>query len=264
MINKQLVEEVIAIAKQAGDAILEIYHSASDIEIQSKSDDSPLTKADKAANEVICSGLEKLDAQFPIISEENKEIPFEDRKNFKAFWLVDPLDGTKEFIKRNGEFTVNIALVQDNAPILGVIYVPVHKKMYWGLKGEGSYLRIGNEDKLLGVTSYKMADANLKVVSSRSHLNDATKSYVAKMNEPDFVPMGSSLKFMIVAEGKADVYPRFIPCMEWDTAAAQIIMEEAGGSVMNIETQQPLTYNKKVLLNPYFIAFGKVEGELVF
>ena len=264
MINKQLVEEVISIAIKAGAGILDVYHNASGIEIQSKADDSPLTKADQAANTIICDGLEKLSVQFPIISEENKQLPFQERVNYETFWLVDPLDGTREFIKRNGEFTVNIALVKDNKPVLGVIYVPVQEKIYWGLQGEGSYVRIGTDDIQLKVNAYNMTDPQLNVVSSRSHLNDATKAYVAKMNNPNFVPMGSSLKFMIVAEGKADVYPRFIPCMEWDTAAAQIILEEAGGSIMNIETQKPLTYNKEVLLNPYFIAFGEVKDNLVF
>ena len=255
-----LVTPLIKIVEDASEAILEIYHRAGDVEIQKKGDDSPLTLADQKGNEIIVAGLEKLEIQFPIISEETKLVSYETRSAYEHYWLVDPLDGTKEFIKRNGEFTVNIALIKDDRPVFGIISVPVQNKVYYAIKGKGAFLVENGETTKLQANSYKMTDKGLRVVTSRSHLNDATKNYVAQLNEPQFVPMGSSLKFMVVAEGKADVYPRYGLCMEWDTGAAQIILEEAGGSVLHVDTKKPLVYNKENLLNPFFIANGNVEA----
>ncbi len=255
-----LVTPLIKIVEDASVAILEIYHRAGDIEIEKKGDDSPLTLADQKANDIIVAGLEKLDIQYPIISEETQLVSYETRKVYEHYWLVDPLDGTKEFIKRNGEFTVNIALIKDDKPVFGIISVPVQNKVYYAIKGKGAFLVENGVTTKLQANSYKMTDKGLRVVISRSHLNDATKNYVAKMDEPEFVRMGSSLKFMVVAEGKADVYPRYGLCMEWDTGAAQIILEEAGGSVLHVDTSKPLVYNKENLLNPFFIANGNVEA----
>ena len=252
----QLAKAVTEIARKAGAAILEIYNEA-DFGIEQKADNSPLTKADRAANQVICDGLEALPIQYPIVSEENKAIPYAERKNYTQSWLVDPLDGTKEFIKRNGEFTVNIALIENQQTVLGVVYAPVLDEMYWAVKGQGAYLVQDGKDQKLEASSFSLSDAGLRVVCSRSHLNPPTQAFVDALSSPELVATGSSLKFLIMAKGKADVYPRLGPTMEWDTGAAQIVLEESGGSVIDEETKQPLRYNKENLLNPYFIAYGK-------
>lgn len=258
---QHLIDQLLPIAEQAGKAILEVYHSASDIEITSKDDNSPLTRADQASNEVICAGLEKMDPLFPIVSEENKAIPYETRKDFDYYWLVDPLDGTKEFIKRNGEFTVNIALVHGGRTVLGVVYTPVTSEMYWAAKGMGAFIKKEGAIEKLNAASFSMKDEQLNLVCSRSHLNEGTQNFVAKFENPELVSKGSSLKFLILANGQAHIYPRLAPTMEWDTAAAQIVLEEAGGHVINAETNEPLQYNKENLLNPHFIAYGNVaEG----
>ena len=258
MINIELAREVAKIAKDAGAAILKIYNEADDIQIQQKDDNSPLTIADKTANDIICKRLDQLEVQFPIISEENKMVEVGVRKQYDYYWLVDPLDGTKEFIKRNGEFTVNIALIHQNQPVLGVVYAPVLNEMYTAVKGEGAYLeRNGNEIEL-STKYFALNDPELGVVCSRSHLNEPTENFIKKLNEPNLVATGSSLKFLILAKGAAHIYPRLAPTMEWDTGAAQIILEEAGGKVINNETGKPLLYNKDDLRNPHFIAYGSL------
>lgn len=254
----QFIPQLLDIAKRAGDAILEIYHQSEGIVIDRKADDSPLTEADRAANAIICEGLEKLSIVYPIISEENKAIAYEERKNFEHYWLVDPLDGTKEFIKRNGEFTVNIALVNGNRPILGVVYAPCLEEMYWAVKGEGAYCKKSGETQKLQANQFQLSDANLQLICSRSHLNEATQNFVADFKTPELVSKGSSLKFLLLAKGEAHIYPRLAPTMEWDTGAAQIILEESGGKVIRADDKTPLSYNKENLLNPYFIAYGGV------
>ena len=234
-------------------------YSKKDLGVELKADESPLTLADQAANEVICRALEKLSVQYPIISEENKAVPYETRKNYDYHWLVDPLDGTKEFIKRNGEFTVNIALIHAGKPVMGVVYVPCFDETYWGAEGVGAFLEANGKTTRLEVPAFKLADEGLNVVCSRSHLNDDTQAFVDKLKNPSLVPTGSSLKFLIIAKGEAHVYPRLGPTMEWDTAAAQAVLEQAGGSVIDEETKQPLRYNKENLLNPYFIAYGGLQ-----
>ena len=256
-----LVKDINKIAIAAGDAILTIYDASGDIEYSKKDDNSPLTKADGAANTVICAGLEALEVVYPILSEENREIPYAERKNFDRFWVVDPLDGTKEFIKRNGEFTVNIALVEDGRPILGVVYTPVTKELFYAVKGSGAFLSLNGETKKIKVNDFSKTDTGLRLVCSRSHLNEETQNFVDQYNEPALVSKGSSLKFMILAQGDADIYPRLAPTMEWDTCAAQIVLEEAGGQVINNETKQPLSYNKENLLNPHFIAIGGLKED---
>jgi len=255
-----LVKHVIAIAKEAGAAIQKIYEGSAGMEIEKKSDDSPLTVADRTANKIICDALEKLAVQYPIISEENKAIPYEKRKGFEYCWLVDPLDGTKEFIKRNGEFTVNIALIHQQQIVLGVVYASDRDEMYWAVKGEGAYQIIDGKDVKLSAKDFTMKEEGLKVVCSRSHLNEDTQAFVDDLVHPELVATGSSLKFLIIAAGQAHVYPRLAPTMEWDTGAAQVILEEAGGSVIDHETKGPLLYNKENLLNPYFVAYGKKSG----
>jgi len=268
MITKEILAELIpqicAIAIDAGKGILEIYHSDLDFGVEVKSDDSPLTIADKKANDIIVAGLEKLSHQYPIISEENKQLDYEDRKDFSAFWLVDPLDGTKEFIKRNGEFTVNIALIQDGIPVLGVVFTPVLEQLFYAHKNEGAF-KITKElpPEKVSATAFTMDQKQLRVICSRSHLNKETQDYVDQLTDPILVSKGSSLKFLMLAEGQAELYPRLAPTMEWDTAAAQIILEEAGGSVINHETGLPLSYNKESLRNPFFMAFANNKSTSV-
>jgi len=254
-----LAEAVTKIAKNAGLAIMEIYEREEDFQVETKGDDSPLTIADRKANEIIVNGLEQLDPKFPIVSEENKEIPYRERRNFNYHWLVDPLDGTKEFIKRNGEFTVNIALIHEGHPILGVVYAPCLEEMYWGAREEGAFLANGKEVERLQTAHFSKEDQGLKVVCSRSHLNDATKNFVDQLRQPELVSTGSSLKFLMLAKGQAHLYPRLAPTMEWDTAAAQIILEEAGGSVRVADAGDALRYNKENLRNPEFIAYGNIQ-----
>jgi len=260
MDKHKLAAAVRDIALEAGAAILEVYNGdPQKIQIEEKADESPLTLADRKANAVICAGLEALADKYPIVSEENKAIPYAERRTFERYWLVDPLDGTKEFIKRNGEFTVNIALVEGQTPVLGVVYAPVLDEMYWAAKGKGAWLIQKGQAQQLTAASFRMDDEGLRVVCSRSHLNEATQTFVDQLNEPELVPKGSSLKFLILAKAEAHLYPRLGPTMEWDTGAAQIVLEEAGGAVQQADRDEPLRYNKENLLNPHFIAFANKQ-----
>ena len=249
--------EAIPIAKAGGLAIMDVYEHEEDFGTELKNDDSPLTKADKAANAVICEGLYQLEQEFPIVSEENKLRPYSERKNYDYYWLVDPLDGTKEFIKRNGEFTVNIALVHKNRPVIGLVYVPVTGEMYVASKGNRAF-KINTKGKktFLKASVFSKSQEGLNIPCSRSHLNEATKEYVATFTNAQLMPCGSSLKFLKIAEGEADLYPRLGLTSEWDTAAVQIILEEAGGKVLQWGTDKPMVYNKENLLNPHFLALG--------
>lgn len=240
-------------AIEAGAEIIKVYESA-DFEIEAKADNSPVTQADKAAHACIVQYLNPTD--IPVLSEEGKNIPYEKRVNWEYFWMVDPLDGTKEFIKKNGEFTVNIALIHQNRPILGVVYTPVLQKLHYACQGKGAFLKEG--DAITSLPYTPKDDSIVKIVASRSHLNEETKKFIAQYENTEILSMGSSLKFMLVAEGKANVYPRIAPTMEWDTAAAQIVVEEAGGKVLNYHTKEVMKYNKENLLNPYFIVYDKV------
>jgi len=258
------LEIAVKAAVEGGAAIMEIY-AKEDLGVEYKDDESPLTLADKECNDVINSYLIK--TAHPIISEENRQLEFEERKDWDTCWIVDPLDGTKEFVKRNGEFTVNIALVKQGKPALGVIYVPDTKELYVAdvtQKKAGKFILDQHE---VIVEDLDM-DANLigpktdstelvRVVGSRSHMSEATENFVESLKgiyeKVDIVSKGSSLKFCLVAEGKADVYPRFAPTMEWDTAAGQAICEAVGLQVISKETDEPLLYNKENLLNPWFI-----------
>ncbi|MBB4080151.1 3'(2'), 5'-bisphosphate nucleotidase [Lewinella aquimaris] len=255
----KLAAEVGEITRRAGAAILKIYESE-DFGVEQKADDSPLTKADKAANDVIVSGLNDLVLKAPIVSEEGKDVPFAERRQYTRFWLVDPLDGTKEFIKRNGEFTVNIALIENGRPVLGAVYVPVTDELYYSAQGRGAWRAGGDR---IQAAAFTMQDAGLKVVASRSHLNDATQAFMDKLTEPEIVSRGSSLKILELARGEAHLYPRLAPTMEWDTAAAHAVLLEAGGHLVDDGTGKELVYNKEVLRNPYFVAYGSVsEGQL--
>ena len=245
----------------------------SDFAIEHKEDRSPLTLADRRSHEVITEGIARLhDMQLPLLSEEGKNIPYEERRSWDLFWLVDPLDGTKEFIKRNGEFTVNIALIQQGRPVLGVIYIPVMDIFYFGARGLGSYcidnttvLSAGSLEEILNSASklplVRRHAPCVTVVGSRSHMSGETEHFINDLKERhgeiEFISAGSSLKFCLIAEGKADVYLRFAPTMEWDSAAGQAIVEQAGGKVLRADTGGPLIYNKESSLNPWFIATGK-------
>jgi 3'(2'), 5'-bisphosphate nucleotidase len=247
----QLVDTAIRASEEAAKAILEVYHSGH-FETEAKGDNSPLTLADRKAHGIIASILQS--TGLPVLSEEGKNIPYETRKAWEYFWLVDPLDGTKEFLKRNGEFTVNLALIHEQRPVLGVVGVPVSGDVYFASEGEGAFVkREGKIVALLKRKSVDLAAKGLRVVASRSHMSDETLTFIQQLNEPSLVSKGSSLKFMLLAENLADVYPRFAPTMEWDTAAAHAIVNEVGFAVLQKNSTHPLLYNKPDLLNPHFI-----------
>jgi 3'(2'), 5'-bisphosphate nucleotidase len=253
----------MSIAYHAGQEVMEVYETAFDVEL--KEDHSPLTLADKRSHEAIINGLRKKHADIPVLSEEGKDISFEERKEWGTFWCVDPLDGTKEFIKRNGEFTVNIALIENGQPVFGVIYAPVLDDMYVGHKEKGAY-KIENYSQK-AISSFELKDEAIKIpfhntdvftiVASRSHMSEETEAFIkdmeSKHGQVKTISSGSSLKLCLVAEGKANVYPRLAPTMEWDTAAGQAIVEAAGGTVIIAGSEEPLKYNKENLKNPWFI-----------
>ncbi|HMO38609.1 MAG TPA: 3'(2'),5'-bisphosphate nucleotidase CysQ [Saprospiraceae bacterium] len=257
----KLAGQVAQIARRAGAAIMSIYGNAGEMHIELKDDQSPLTLADKAANDIITSGLMQLDVHFPIISEESKQIAYAERRDEEYQWMVDPLDGTKEFLKRNGEFTVNIALIKRHEPEIGVVYVPALDEMYWAVRGEGAWMETSQGTTRLQAAAFRMSDAGLNVVCSRSHLSEATHAFINQLNAPQLVSRGSALKFLIVAKGEAHIYPRLGPTSEWDTCPAQLILEEAGGQVIDESTGQPMLYNKEDLLNAFFVAYGRVLPE---
>ena len=247
------LDDARALAKQAGERILAVYNT--DFAVQEKDDKSPLTAADMASHTAIVAGLEVLTPDIPVLSEESAKIPFEQRASWETYWLIDPLDGTKEFIKRNGEFTVNIALIHAGVPVLGVVHVPVSGVTYAGCEGQGSVKDVpGAGEQPIHVR--KLGAGPVAVVGSRSHQGDSLKAFLAKVGDYEMVSMGSSLKICLVAEGVADVYPRLGPTSEWDTAAAHCVVTQAGGSLTDLE-MRPLRYNTKdSLLNPYFLVFG--------
>ncbi|HFD92348.1 MAG TPA: 3'(2'),5'-bisphosphate nucleotidase [Gammaproteobacteria bacterium] len=248
-----LLPRVIDIARQASDRILEVYNS--EFAITHKDDKSPLTAADMAAHKVIVAGLSELTPDIPVLSEESASIPFAERARWQRYWLVDPLDGTKEFIKRNGEFTVNIALIEDHAPVLGVIVVPVSGLCYFAARGAGAFKQMpGEEARAIHVKA--LDPGHVIAVGSRSHAGPQLEQFLKNLGSYELKSMGSSLKICLVAEGKADVYPRLGLTSEWDTAAAHCIVEEAGGRLTDIH-MAPLRYNTKdSLLNPFFFVSG--------
>jgi 3'(2'), 5'-bisphosphate nucleotidase len=258
MYNNISIEAVIQIAIDAGKATLEIYEQ--DFEVIKKTDDSPLTLADQKSNAVIIEGLKALSigGDLPIISEETKLLPYSERKDWEYFWLIDPLDGTKEFIKKNGEFTINIALVENHTPVLGVIYVPVQDITYYAIQGKGAFKIEGNGTAQKMHLRDLVPNDELLIVASRSHNSPEVDEYIAakklEFSNVDYVAAGSSLKFCLLAEGKAHVYPRLAPTMEWDTGAGHIIAKEAGAEVLEYGKTTELQYNKENLLNPHFIA----------
>ena len=252
-----LLDPVARIAADAADAILEIYHRG-EVEVDRKDDDSPITAADCAAHRVIVAGLAELTPEIPVFSEESGGIDYSDRKDWRRFWLVDPLDGTKEFIKRNGEFTVNIALVENGRPVLGVVHVPVTGVAYLGGDGLGAFKQENGERRAIRC---RERHAPVILVASRSHgagtAMDVLEALISeRLGAVEKTTMGSSLKLCLVAEGKADLYPRLAPTSEWDTAAAHAVVNAAGGEVVDTAFQ-PLVYNKKDILNPHFLVLGQ-------
>ena len=285
MNDKIAILNSIYAAIEAGQAILEVYHSA-DFEVEKKADTSPLTLADRRAHEVIMQHLSLFD--IPVLSEEGKNIPYDERKNWNTFWLVDPLDGTKEFIKKNGEFTVNIAMISGNKPVAGVVFVPDKNILYFASREMGSYRidlnqiadllssKLETDDRHIDLSETEAADILSELIGrstklpvndstnqpytiagSRSHSTPELEAFVEEKRrehgEVEFISAGSSLKLCLVAEGRADIYPRTGPTMEWDTGAGQAIVENAGGKVLQYDTDQPLLYNKENLLNPWFV-----------
>ncbi len=248
------IQNIFSIAQEAGAAILDIYRS-SDNDVDYKKDNSPLTLADKRSHEIITKRLNENYPHIPVLSEEAEDIPYETRKEWTQFWLVDPLDGTKEFIKRSGEFTINIALVEHRTPVLGLIHVPVKDATYYSHHGK-SYRTSGNDlNNSVPIQIRKVNSGKLTIVASRDHAGPKVKELLGKLPDADTISMGSSLKFCLVAEGAADLYYRDVPTMEWDTAAAQAVVEAAGGSVLT-EEGFPLRYNKKSLRNPALVTTG--------
>ncbi|MCB1800094.1 MAG: 3'(2'),5'-bisphosphate nucleotidase CysQ [Gammaproteobacteria bacterium] len=255
-ISRPLAEQVLRIARTAGDAILRVYRG--DAQLRYKSDASPLTAADLASHRVIAQGLGELNTAVPLLSEEGAHIAYATRREWPRYWLVDPLDGTREFVKRNGEFTVNIALIERGVAVLGVVHAPVTDTSYIGLSGIGAWKSVA-DGPWQAITVAKVHETPVRVVASRSHAGDSLKGFLARVGSHAVVPMGSSLKLCLVAEGMADVYPRFGPTSEWDTAAAQAVVEAAGGRVTDTGLQT-LRYNdKESLLNPPFLVFGDVN-----
>jgi 3'(2'), 5'-bisphosphate nucleotidase len=253
------LEETIVIAIDAGRHILDVYERQFDV--SSKDDGSPLTDADRAAHDVIAARLAALTPDIPVLSEESARIEFSERAGWQRFWLIDPLDGTKEFVSRNGEFTVNIAFIENGAPVLGVVYVPVTGVCYLALRGRGAWKQTGGCDRQ-PIHARTYCGGRATVVTSRSHRGAAVDGFLANLKaregEYDTESLGSSLKLCRVAEGAADVYPRLGPTSEWDTAAAQCVVESAGGRVTDLDGQ-PLRYNKPDILNPWFLATGAGE-----
>ena len=248
--KSDLIVELIAISKEAGKAILEVYDTNFDYKI--KKDLSPLTKADTLSHNIISERLKVLTPEIPILSEENSEISFNVRSQWNPYWLVDPLDGTKEFIKQNGEFTVNIALIENNMPILGMIYIPVSDEIYWGLEKHGSYYQKNiNEKKRIHVS--EITHKPLRIITSRSHENKLPHSFLSQINDLEIINKGSSLKFCLIASGEADIYPRLGPTSEWDTAAGEAIVKFAGGKVVTISGESILYNKKDSFINPNFI-----------
>ena len=250
--TNQLLLEVTALAREAGRAILEVY--ASSFSVKEKEDRSPLTEADLRSEKLILAGLRRIAPEIPVLSEESVQLPYSTRKHWSRLWIVDPLDGTKEFVQRNGDFTVNIALVDNHRPVLGVVHAPVHERDYFACEGVGAFRSDAQaSDRPIRVA--KRGAGAVRVVGSRSHRGSSLDGFLARVGPHELVEVGSSLKLCLVAEGQADVYPRMGPTSEWDTAAGQCVLEQAGGHVLKLDGE-PLAYNREDTLNPSFMAYA--------
>lgn len=249
---ENLLLKVTGIAEEAGKAVMKLYEGVA-LDAMGKGDESPLTLADLGSHKIIIQRLARLRPQWRVLSEESECAPFETRRDWRFFWLVDPLDGTKEFLKRNGEFTVNIALIEGDHPVLGVVYAPAIHVMYYAARNVGAFKQQRREAS--PIRARCSHDGAMRIVISRSHADGEIERFARQFGKCEFVTMGSSLKLCMVAEGRADIYPRAGPTMEWDTAAAQCILEEAGGSITGGDGR-PFRYNKAMLCNPDFVAYG--------
>ena len=259
--NAKYMQQVVEIAHRAGAAIMEVYRSG-DAGETSKADNSPLTLADLAAHRTIVEGLTRLTPEIAILSEEAADIAYPVRSQWTRYWLVDPLDGTREFIKRNGEFTVNIALIENGEPVLGVVYAPVPDNCYFGARGAGAFVQHGNAPARPITAKPHRAGEPIRVVASRSHRDARTETLLERLGEHQTISMGSSLKLCLVAEGAAHLYPRLGPTMEWDTAAAHAVVNAAGGIVCDMAGKQ-LRYNKIDLHNPEFLVLPVADKTLL-
>jgi 3'(2'), 5'-bisphosphate nucleotidase len=248
----QMLMEVTALAREAGRAILEVY--ASSFSVQEKEDRSPLTEADLRSEKLILAGLKRLAPEIPVLSEETGQAQWAMRRNWGRLWVVDPLDGTKEFVQRNGEFTVNIALVDEHRPVLGIVHAPALERSYYACEGVGAF-RSDAQAAGRPIRVARRGGGPVRVVGSRSHRGTSLDGFLARVGDHEFVEVGSSLKLCLVAEGLADVYPRMGPTREWDTAAGQCVLEQAGGQVLKLDGE-PLVYNREDTLNPNFVGFA--------
>lgn len=251
-IDEEYIEKLIEISREAGKAIMDIYNT--DFKVATKQDKSPLTEADMISHKIISTSLFKLTPKIPVLSEESSNISLSERSKWDKYWLIDPLDGTKEFINKNGEFTTNIALIEENKPTFGIIFSPVLDEIYWGSSNEGSFMLRGdsmNDIKKIQVS--EQSNTSVKIVTSRSHPSNDLSNLIEKIEAHEIIQIGSSLKFCLIAQGKADLYPRLGPTSEWDIAAGHAILKFAGGIIKILSGTEP-EYNKRNLLNPYFIA----------
>ncbi len=253
----QLLLEVTALAREAGRAILEVY--ASSFSVQEKEDRSPLTEADLRSEKLILAGLKRIAPEIPVLSEESAQAPYSTRRNWSRLWVVDPLDGTKEFVQRNGEFTVNIALVDSQRPVLGIVHAPALERTYYACEGVGAF-RSDAEATGKPIRVAKQRHSPLRVVGSRSHRGSSLDAFLARVGTHELVEVGSSLKLCLVAEGHADFSPRLGPTSEWDTSAGQCVLEQAGGQVLKLDGE-PLEYNRENTLNPNFIGFADADTD---
>ncbi|WP_166264392.1 3'(2'),5'-bisphosphate nucleotidase CysQ [Marinobacter caseinilyticus] len=252
MHDRSLLAEVIKVADEASEKVLYVYQS--DFKVHYKDDHSPITEADMASHHIIVDGLQQLTPDIPILSEESVNAPWSERRHWQRFWLIDPIDGTKEFTSRTDEFTVNIALIEHGEPVLGVVTAPALGEAYWGAVGEGAWKR----DKAGHVRALRVVvpSAEQRVLASKNHMNEETQSFIEALGPHRLVQAGSSLKFCRIAEGEADIYPRLGPTCEWDTGAAHAVLSAAGGKVQTLDGS-PLRYGKEDVLNPHFVASGK-------
>jgi len=259
--TKHLLNGALALALDAGKKVMQIYN-AGETTAQYKSDNSPLTEADLASHHTIVAGLQRLTPDMPVLSEESAVISYETRRHWQRFWLIDPLDGTKEFLKRNGEFTVNIALIENGTPVLGVVHAPALGLSYFAAQGGGAYRQQGEDAPVAIKVAQRNAQEKIKMVGSRSHSDERQNDLLAYLGGGELQSMGSSLKLCLVGDGSAHLYPRLGPTMEWDTAAAHSIVLEAGGIVCN-KNGESLRYNKPDLHNPPFMVFAEADKSLL-
>jgi 3'(2'), 5'-bisphosphate nucleotidase len=252
------VDEIKQLCLQAGAAIIRVYNQFESSQISYKSDDSPLTDADLESNEIMIAGLKKMFPRVPVISEESFLPEYAVRKKYSSFWLLDPLDGTQGFVRKTGEFAINLALIYSNEVIAGCIYIPMQQKFCYAIKGSGAFEHFNGTTNAMKVSEFYKNQSGLRVLQSRHHKDPETAAWVNRLIDPELLTTGGSLKFLDIASGKADYYPRMSRIMEWDTAAGHIIIEEAGGSFRKASDHSIITYNTPKLLNPAFIASGKI------